>query len=423
MFETNLPRVVIVGAGFGGLSCAKALKRAAAEISVVDKTNYHLFQPLLYQVATAGLSPAEIASPVRSILRGQRNTHVLMAEVSRVDWKEQRVWMGDRHLDYDYLVLATGAVSTYFGQSNWGEHAPSLKTLPDATAIRRKILLAFERAEMEEDPKLRDEWLTFVLVGGGPTGVEMAGAIAEISRRALAKDFHSIDPRSAKIYLIEAGPRILSSFPQKLAEAAKRSLQNLGVQVLEKTRVEKMEAGGVTLEGKFLASRTLLWTAGVAATPVAKWLGVEGDKSGRVRVGPDLSVAERPNIYVIGDVALAHDPSGKPLPGVAPVAMQEGKYVANVIGKRISKSSGAPRPFRYVDKGNLATVGRGFAIVDLGWWQLQGRVAWFAWLGVHIYYLIGFRNRMIVFVQWAWAYLTFQRGARLILGEKTEKTD
>lgn len=415
-------RVVVVGGGFGGLRVAKGLRRAPCHVTVIDRSNHHLFQPLLYQVATATLSPAEIASPIRSILRGQRNAEVLMAEVTGIDTAARLVKIRPPHdepsalheVPYDTLVLATGATHTYFGNDQWEEHAPGLKSVLDATIIRQRILLAFEEAEMEADEARRRELMHFILVGGGPTGVEMAGAIAELSHRALAADFHRINPRDARITLIEAGPRVLSTFPEKLSLRAQEDLQRLGVDVLVGSRVENIDAEGVWIGGKCHRSQTVIWTAGVQASPAGRWIDADTDRAGRVRVNPDLSVPGRPGIYVIGDTALAYGKDGKPLPGVAPVAMQQGEYLAGAIRRRLEGEASLP-PFRYFDKGSMATIGRSSAVVAAGRLCLAGFLAWLAWLFIHILYLIGFRNRLLVLLEWAWSYLTFQRGARLIV--------
>ncbi len=409
------PRIVIVGGGFGGLTVAKALRSADVEMTLVDRSNHHLFQPLLYQVATAGLSPADIATPIRSIVRNQQNTTVIMDEVIGVRTQERQVVLKNGTLPYDYLVIATGSWHSYFGHEEWQSFAPGLKSIVDATHIRRKILLAFERAEMESDAEKKNALLTFVVVGGGPTGVEMAGSIAELAFQALRCDFRNIDPQSARIILIEAGKQILASFPASLAEKSTRKLESLGVTVQTGVRVEKVDAEGVIVSGRRIASGTVIWCAGVVASPAGKWLGAPVDRAGRVQVEPDLSVPGCPEIYVIGDTASVVQ-DGSPLPGVAPVAMQQGHHVAKLLRQRLRGES-APSPFRYLNKGNLATVGRSFAVADLGKIQLSGLFAWLTWIVVHIYYLIGFRNQMLVLAQWAWAYLTFQRGARLITEE------
>jgi NADH dehydrogenase len=409
----TLPRIVIVGGGFGGLEAARALRPAPARVTVIDRTNHHLFQPLLYQVATAGLSPADIAAPIRHILRNQRNTAVLMAEVVGVDTEHRRVLLQDgQRVEYDTLILATGSRHSYFGHDEWEPFAPGLKSLPDATTLRRNILEVFETAEKECDPDRQRELMTFVLVGAGPTGVEMAGAIAELAHTALQSDYRHINPKSARILLLEAGPRILASFPEDLATKAQRKLTQMGVEVRTNAKVEQVDADGVVAAGERIRSKTVIWTAGVAASPAGKWLNAPTDKAGRIQVEPDLSVPGHPEIFVIGDTA-TREQDGKPLPGVAPVAMQEGRYVGSVLRARL-EGRPAPPPFRYFDKGNLATVGRSFAIVDAFHIRLAGFLAWVMWLVVHIFYLIGFRNRVMVVLQWAWAYFTFQRGARIL---------
>ncbi len=407
------PHVVIVGAGFGGLRAAKALKDAPVRITVIDRNNHHLFQPLLYWVATAGLSPAEITSPIRHILHRQKNTSVLMAEVDGVDLEKQQVRMGERSLPYDYLILATGAQDNYFGHTAWSTYAPGLKSIVEATNIRGHILNAFEQAEMETDIERVKEWLTFVIVGAGPTGVELAGAIVELANKALAKDFRHINPTSARVILIEATPRILLNFPEKLARKAHKALNRLGVEIRTSAPVENIDAGGVTAGGQHIACKTVVWSAGVAASPAGKWLGAEVDRGGRVRVKANLSLPDHPNVFVIGDTATLSQ-NGRPLPGVAPVAMQQGRYVAALLKQRLSGEGGTEQPFHYTDKGNLATIGRSYAIVDLKGFQLAGLFAWVLWLLVHIYYLIGFRNRLVTLFQWAWTYFTYNRGARLI---------
>jgi NADH dehydrogenase len=414
------PRVVIVGAGFGGLHAAQALKNAPVQVTVIDRRNHHLFQPLLYQVATAGLSPADISAPIRSILKGQTNTSVVLAEVTGIDVQEQRVIMHDKSIPYDYLIVATGARHSYFGHDEWEAYAPGLKTIPDATAIRRQILLAFESAEIEPDLEKRRALLTFVLVGAGPTGVEMAGAIAELAHKALASDFRNIDPASARIILVEAMPRILGAFPESLAQRTQKALNRLGVEVRTHSAVEAINEDGVAIGGNLLPTKTVIWTAGVTASLAGKWLGAEVDRAGRVKVLDDLTLPGHPNIFVIGDTASLMQ-NGKPLPGVAPVAMQEGRYVAALIKQEL-KGDTQHKPFHYFNKGNVATVGRSYGIVDLGWIRLSGFLAWLTWLAIHIFYLIGFRNRFLVMFQWAWAYLTYQRGARLIIYENEPDT-
>lgn len=414
------PRIVIVGAGFGGLKAAQALRSANARVTVIDRQNHHLFQPLLYWVATAGLSPADISSPIRSILHRQKNTEVVMAEVTGVDLVQQRVLMGEHAVSYDYLILATGAHDNYFGHPEWEQYAPGLKSITDATSIRRKILLAFEAAEIESDPQKIRSLLTFVLVGAGPTGVEMSGAIAELAHKALTSDFRHIDTRSTRIILVEAAPRILAAFPESLARKTKRKLERMGVEVREGSPVKQIDEHGVVVGGERIETRNVIWSAGVSASPAGKWLGAEVDRVGRVKVESDLSVPGHSNVFVIGDTTSVTQ-DGKPLSGVAPVAMQAGHYVASLImqcmaGKEQHKS------FHYHNKGNLATVGRSYALVDLGKVRMTGFLAWATWLVVHIFYLIGFRNRVVALFQWAWTYLTYARGARLITLERNPQS-
>ena len=413
--RSELPRVVIVGAGFGGLSAARALRNAPVQVTVIDRRNHHLFQPLLYQVATAELSPADISMPIRGILRGQRNAEVIMAEVTGLEAENKRVLMGENFIPYDYLVLATGAQHSYFGHEEWDQFAPGLKSIPDATAIRRRILLTFEKAELESDPAQQQALLTFVVVGAGPTGVEMAGAIADLAHKSIVRDFRRISPKSARIILVEAGPRILATFPESLARKAQTELEHLGVEVRTGEAVEQVTECGVVIHGEVIPASTVVWAAGVKASPAGKWLGAEVDRAGRVIIERDLTLPGQPDIFVIGDTASLSE-RGKPLPGVAPVAMQQGRFVAETIRRRLHGDT-ARKAFHYVDKGNLATVGRSFAIADLGLVKLSGFIAWVTWLVVHIFYLIGFRNRILVMIQWAWAYFTYQRGARLIQEE------
>jgi len=411
----ELPRVVIVGAGFGGLRAARGLRNAPVRVTVIDRQNHHLFQPLLYWVATAGLSPADICSPIRGILRNQKNAEVFMDEATGVDMQGQCVLMGDRSVPYDFLVLATGVHDNYFGHPEWEHNAPGLKSIVDAISIRRKILLAFEAAEIETDPEKIKALLTFVLVGAGPTGVEMAGAIAELAHKALAPDFRHIDTRMTRIVLIEAGPRILAAFPETLAKKTQQKLVSMGVEVLTGTPVTDVDEHGVVVNGERINAATIIWGAGVSASSAGKWLGAEVDRAGRVNVSNDLSIPGHPNVFVIGDTASCIQ-NGKPLPGVAQAAMQGGHYAAAVIRHRV-KGKELDRPFSYRDKGNLATVGRSYAIVDFGNIRLTGFFAWLMWLAVHIYFLVGFRNRLVAIFQWAWTYFTYARGARLITFE------
>ena len=409
------PRIVIVGAGFGGLAAAEGLARANAEITLIDRQNHHLFQPLLYQVATAGLSPADIAWPVRHLLRRQRNLRVLMAEVTAVKPGRKVVTLADGPLAYDWLVLATGATHGYFGRDEWAEHAPGLKTLDDATGIRRRLLLAFERAEMASNPATSARLLTIVIVGGGPTGVELAGAVAELARKALARDFREIDPRQTRVLLIEAGPRLLPNFPEELSRYTASALQRLDVEVRLGQAVTRCDARGVQMGSEFIEAGTIVWAAGVRASPAAEWLGIEADRAGRVLVASDLSVPGHDNIYVIGDTALARNPNRAQLPGIAPVAKQQGTYVARAILARIAGRAPLP-PFVYRDRGLLATIGRKAAVISYKRLRLSGWLAWWLWGAAHIYFLVSLRNRLIVVTQWLWSYVVFERGARLITG-------
>ena len=415
------PRVVIVGAGFGGLSAAQTLRNAPVQVTIVDRRNHHLFQPLLYQVATAALSPGDIAYPIRSILRGQRNAVVLLADAVAVDAASHEVVLTDGRIGYDFLVLATGARHSYFGHEEWETRAPGLKNLEDALEIRRRILLAFEKAEREPDAGRRKALLTFVLVGGGPTGAELAGAIGEISRHVLASDFRAIDPRDARILLIEAGPRILPTFPEELSAKAAAALEKLGVESRTGAAVTAIGEGFVEIGAERLEAGTILWTAGVAASRLARSLGVPLDRAGRVAIGPDLTIPGYPEVFVIGDLASLPDRAGKLLPGVAQVAIQQGRHAARNI--EFARRGEPLQAFRYRDPGNLAVLGRAAAIADLGRVRLSGFPAWLFWCFVHILYLIGFRNRFIVLFEWAWAYLTWQRGARLITGEIPASSD
>ena len=409
-------KLVIVGGGFAGLNAAKTLSnRPDLEITLVDRKNYHLFQPLLYQVATAGLNPADIAAPIRSILSASKNVRVLQGEVSNVDVGANRIDADFGSLDYDYLLLACGATHSYFGNDEWQANAPGLKTIANATEIRRRILTAYEVAERIEDPERQKKLLTFVIIGGGPTGVELAGAIGEMSRFTLAKDFRSIDAKSTRVFLMEAGPRILNAFPEKLADRAARDLESLGVQIWTNSLVTNVNSDGVQVGDEQISANTVIWAAGVKASPLAKSLECELDRQGRIVVDDYLNIPSNSNVFVAGDLAHAVD-SGNVLPGVAPVAVQQGRYIGATILRELNGKS--RQPFRYKDKGIMATVGRNRAIVATEKWQLSGRIAWFAWLLVHIFFLTGFRNRLLVVMQWAWSYLTYRRGARLIVGHQ-----
>src|SRR5580700_3921164 len=414
--EHARPKVVVVGAGFGGLWAVKTLSHAPVDVVVIDRQNYHLFQPLLYQVATAELSPAEIAEPIRSIVGIYKNVTVMLGQVTGIDTKVRNVLTETGHdVPYDTLILATGARHAYFGHDDWEKFAPGLKLIEDATEIRRRILLAFEHAENETDIAERRRLMNIVVVGGGPTGVEMAGAIAELVRFALAKDFRNIDPRAARIILVEAGPRLLSALPPDLSEEAKRRLEKLGVEVRLDAAVTAVNGEFVEAGNARIDTRTIIWAAGIAASPAGEWLGAKCDRAGRILVHPDLSVPDHPEIFAIGDTAAAFDKAGKLLPGVAPVAKQQGVYVAKLIGQRL-RGGASVKPFRYRDYGNFATIGRKAAVIDFGWIHMRGLLAWILWSVAHVYFLIGFRNRIVVAVQWLWAYFTFQRGARLIVG-------
>ncbi|MCF2148009.1 NAD(P)/FAD-dependent oxidoreductase [Desmonostoc muscorum LEGE 12446] len=418
-------QVVIVGGGFGGLYTAKTLAKAAVNVTLIDKRNFHLFQPLLYQVATGALSPADISSPLRSVLSKSKNTKVLLGEVNNIDAEAQKVIVGDEAIAYDTLIVATGAKHSYFGKDNWEEFAPGLKTVEDAIEMRRRIFTAFEAAEKETDPEKRRAWLTFVIVGGGPTGVELAGAIAELANQTLKEDFRNIDTSEAQILLLEGLDRILPPFAPELSQEAEASLTRLGVVVQTKTLVTNIENDIVTLkqgdEVKEIASKTVLWAAGVKASAMGKVLaertGAECDRAGRVMVESDLSIKGYPNIFVIGDLANFSHQNGKPLPGVAPVAKQQGEYVGELIQQRLA---GKTLPaFAYIDQGSLAMIGQNSAVVDLGFIKLKGFFAWVFWLLIHIYFLIEFDNKLVVIIQWAWNYFTRNRGARLITGQES----
>jgi NADH dehydrogenase len=426
---TGARKVVVIGGGFGGLTLAKELGRANIELTLVDRQNHHLFQPLLYQVAMAGLSPSEIAMPIRSVLRRQKNTLVLLDEVVGVDLAAKKLLLErGQPLDYDYLVVATGARTHYFGHDDWAQYAPGLKSIDDAVEIRRRVLLAFEAAEREPSPERRAHLLSFIVIGGGPTGVELAGAIAELSRYVLSRDFRRVHPSEARVLLIEGGPRLLPSFDPQLSDRTVMQLSELGVQVRTGSVVERIGPEGVVLKsGEVLAGETVLWAAGVAASPLVAKLGVPVDRAGRAKVEPDCSLPGHPEVFVIGDAAYLLGDDGKPLPGVSPTAMQMGRHVASIIqqelalvGRPSAVGPAAREPFRYRDKGSMATIGRSRAIAQMKRLKLSGFLAWWAWLLVHIWYLIGFRNRFVVIFDWAWSYFTYRRGARLITGGRLE---
>ena len=418
MAEPPQPHVVIVGAGFGGLMAARVLRKAPVRVTLLDRRNHHVFQPLLYQVATGGLSPGEIAYPIRAVVRRQKNTEVWLAEATAIDLAQRRVLLADGSLDYDFLILAPGARHSYFGHPEWEPLAPGLKDIEDALDIRRRILLAFERAEREPDPARRRAQLTFAIVGGGPTGVELAGAIADIARRVLVEDFRAIDPREARILLLEGGPRLLPAFPPRLSAKAAAALRELGVEVRTQALVTALAADHLVVGGdgggETVPAATILWAAGVTASPLARSLGLPLDAVGRVAVAADLSLPGHPETFVVGDLATLQGSDGRLLPGLAPVAMQQGRAAAANIVRAVAGQP--PRPFRYVDKGNLATIGRARAVADIRGLQLSGLPAWLVWIFVHILYLIGFRNRILVATEWSWDYLSFQQAARLITG-------
>jgi NADH dehydrogenase len=411
-------KVVVIGGGFAGLWAVRKLRKAPVEITLIDRSNHHLFQPLLYQVATAGLAAPSIAAPLRHILRDQHNAAVIMGEVQKIDPTARTVALNDREIPYDYLLVASGATHAYFGHDQWAPHAPGLKTLDDAFVIRRRVLSAFERAESALASPERDACLTFAVIGGGPTGAELAGTLAEIARHTLARDFRHIDSRKARVLLIEAGPRVLTSFTEQLSNKARQQLERLGVAVHTGKPVTEIGDGYLVFGGQRVAARTILWAAGVAASPLGKQLGADIDRAGRVRVAPDLSVPAHPDIFVAGDLASVED-DGRPVPGVAPAAKQMGARVALNIQARMSGA--ATKPFRYTDFGALATIGRHSAIAQLPKLRFSGALAWWFWLVLHIYFLIGFRSRLIVLINWAWAYFTYARGARIILGTESER--
>lgn len=417
MTRDPLPHLVIIGGGFAGLWATRALASSRIRITLLDRRNHHLFQPLLYQVATAGLSAPDIAAPLRHILGHQRNVEVRLGEVTSIDKQARNITLADgSQIPYDTLLLCTGATHAYFGHDEWAADAPGLKTLDDAIALRRKLLLAFERAEAEPDPARKAAWLSFAVVGGGPTGVELAGTLAEIARHTLRNEFRHIDPASAKVRLVEAGPRVLSSFPEVLSLKARRQLEKLGVEVLTGTPVSDINGEGFQLGEQFIPARTVVWAAGVAASPLARTLDVPLDRAGRVPVQPNLTLAGHPEIFVAGDLAALNQADGRPVPGVAPAAKQMGKHVASTIRARL-EGKAEPEPFKYADYGNLATIGRMAAIVHLGKLQLSGVLAWWFWLAAHVFFLIGFRNRIVVLLNWAVAYWSYQRSARIIFGD------
>jgi NADH dehydrogenase len=414
MDSKSRPRVLVVGAGFGGLTAAQRLARLPVHVTVVDRKNHHTFQPLLYQVATAGLSPGEIAAPIRWILRAHSNIEVLLEEVLDFNLKEHSVVTNEGVLPYDYLVIASGASHAYFGHPEWEHLAPGLKTIEDALEIRRRVLLAFELAERQAVAGVPDFPLNFVVVGAGPTGVELAGTLAEISRHVLAQDFRAIDPKRTRILLLEGGPRVLATYSEELSLKAKQQLEHLGVEVRTSSVVTRIEPGVVWVGETRIPASVVLWAAGVAASPLGRKLGVPVDRAGRVQVQPDLSIPGHPEVFVIGDLASVQDEHGKMLPGVAPVAMQQGRWIAKTIARDLEHQP--RRAFHYHDKGSLATIGRAAGVAQFPRFSLSGYFAWLSWLFIHIFFLIGFRNRVIVMIQWAWAYLTYERGARLITG-------
>jgi NADH dehydrogenase len=422
MNPKSKPKIIIVGAGFGGLFATKGLIRAHADITLIDQQNYHLFQPLLYQVATAGLAPSDIAWPIRGILSKQKNVTVLLDSVNGVDLNTQEVITPQRHLAFDYLILATGARHAYFGHESWEQYAPGLKSIDDATSIRQRILMAFEKAEMTHDEIERQRLLTFVVVGAGPTGVELAGTIAELASRTLAADFRNIDSRSARVILLEAGPRVLPAMPTELTVYAEKSLTNLGVEVRLGSAVTHCDESGVMIGDEHLPSATVLWAAGVAASPAAQWLEANADRAGRVIVKADLSVPDHPNVFVIGDTAAVKDSNGKPVPGIAPAAKQQGRYVSDLLKALIE---GRPKlgEFKYKHSGNLATIGRKSAVIELPFIRLTGFFAWWVWGIAHVYFLIGVHSPLLVGLSWLRQYVTYGRGSRLITGRRFNKDD
>jgi NADH dehydrogenase/putative oxidoreductase len=412
----GMPRVVIIGGGFGGVAAARALRHTSCQVTLIDRRNYFLFQPLLYQVATAGLSPADIAGPIRALFRDQPNVRVMLGEVTEVNAARREVIFRDVRVVYDYLVVATGARHSYFGHDEWALFAPGLKQIDDATSIRSRLLFAFEQAENAGSTKMQREMLTFVIVGGGPTGVELAGAIAELARHGLSQEFRAIDPSMARVILMQSGPRILPTFPESLSREAAAALTDLGVEVLTGSAVERIDDGGVVVSGRRMPAGNVFWAAGVMASPAAQWLKAEADQAGRVKVTEDLSVPGVPEIFAIGDTALSDGWDGKPVPGLAPAAKQQGRYVASVIKARI-EGRPLPAPFHYRHAGSLATIGRKAAVADFGWLRLSGALAWWVWGAVHILFLSGMRNRVVVALEWFWAYLTYHPSTRLITGD------
>jgi NADH:ubiquinone reductase (H+-translocating) len=410
--KNSNPHVVVIGAGFGGLYAVKNLARGPFRITIIDRSNHHLFQPLLYQVATAAVSPGDIAQPIRHIFRRFQNVQVLMTSAETIDLENRRVELSEGFVTYDYLIVATGATHAYFGHDEWERVAPGLKSLEDAIEMRRKFLVAFEEAEKELDPKRRQAMMRFVIVGAGPTGVELAGTMADVARHALSKDFRHIDPRQAHVILLEGGPRVLPSYLPKLSESAKRQLEKKGVQVRTNALVTKVEKGAVYIGDEKIETESIFWAAGVAASPLGKFFGIPTDRSGRVKVNPDLTIATHPEVYVIGDLAAVVDAEGKQVPGVAPAAIQMGQYAAKAIRAKLKGKN--IKPFVYWDKGNFATIGRGAAVGYVWKLKFSGFIAWMGWLLIHLFFLIGFRNRLFVFLQWAWTYLLFKMSARLI---------